>query len=210
MSYIAFFRSEKWTLATDDVVITQSEIPLLSTATALVEKIEALGKEETFRIQAAVEKACQEARSQGYEEGLNAAKAQTAVSLANALEGMTQQIATDRQNLHHALETLTMLIVKLVLADLPSKTVLGGLVRRALKSVSGEASVLVKVHPEMIEPIQAALAEFSSPHSMTFEGDASLDILGCSVVTPTGHLLAGLEEQLTLVNAALRNAHAKS
>ena len=205
MSYFALYRSERWSvnLDTTHIHVPARQVPALQDALALAQQVDQIADAERQRIELAVQQGREAGHAEGRAQGLAAAHGEAMDALTEVLNALANDSERERVELRHALATLTTLAVRRVLAELPPAASLQALVERALDQVLPDAPVRVCLHPEALPKVERALQRLPRPAPLTLEADEHLDPWGCELHTPSGRLLAGLEDQLKSVQDSL-------
>lgn len=209
MSYLALYRSSRWTVTVDDdaLHLPAAELPALAQALDLARHVEGVAEAETARVQAAIDEGRAEGRREGRSAGLAEARAEALEKWTETLAQLQGIAEQERHELRQALAEISLLVVRRVLAELPPEQVLRGLVQRAIEQTEDRRALSVKVHPDVHH-----LLTTPRPHApwadtpVEFIADPALGPWACEVSTPTGRLLAGLEDQLARVQDSLSEA----
>jgi type III secretion protein L len=107
---------------------------------------------------------------------------------------------------------LAVAIVARIAPKLDAKKLVPALVAEAVREVSAEQFLQIRVHPDAKASVEAELDDIrrSIPGVADVQvvADATLDPLGCVLASDAGKVEAGLTEQLSALRAALRNVEA--
>jgi flagellar biosynthesis/type III secretory pathway protein FliH len=205
MSYLALYRSERWGINLDaaNTHIPALQVPVLCDALALARQVDQIADDAQRRIDHAVVQGREAGYADGHAQGLEAAHGEAMDALTEVLNALAIDSDNERLELRHALAALTTLAVRRVLSELPPAASLQALVERALDQVLPDVPVRVGLHPEALPKVAAALQRLPRQGPLTLEADEHLDPWGCEVHTPTGRLLAGLDDQMKSVQESL-------
>lgn len=209
MSYLLAFANERWTVATDRCVIPAGEVPVFQDALALVAHVETIADSEAQRVQDAVEAGYRDGFEQGRQAGQAQAQRDAADTLSQVVARITQQAQAEHVKLHGAVTDVIGVVLRMVMAALPPAQLMSSLIARALQSVDPEVPVTVVLHPDIAVHVRDTLLAMDRT-KMVVESNIDMDLFGCEVMTPTGRLLAGLEDQLAAVQSTMREARVKS
>lgn len=157
----------------------------------------------------------EEARQQGYQDGLTAGEAkleQASRALSDALAEIQHLresvLINSRQDMLNLVMTIAEQLVQQELT-LKADAILP-VVERALKSAVRSENMRVKVHPGDLETVTEHkplfLASVSGLTAISFEADASMTPGGCKIESDLGEVDATLETQLEEIRSALADA----
>jgi flagellar assembly protein FliH len=156
------------------------------------------------------------AREAGYESGYRDGSREARAALAEAL-ALVQQVAAEgvaiRNDLLRRSEREMVEMVIAALRSILGDRAAGGpeiavhTVRHALERAGAQNVVRVRVHPDQVQPVLAALAEDASqPPAFEVAGDGAVGIGGCIVDTTHGRVDARLDVQLDAIARLLHDA----
>ncbi len=157
-----------------------------------------------------------DARESGYRRGLEAGAAEARSELALAL-ALVQRAAAASKATHDALlrgaerEAVELVIdaARQVIGDAVERdpALVVSVVRRALERAGALNVVRIRLHPQDVEVVQAALRESRGP-AVAFEviADGIVTVGGCIVDTEAGRIDARLDVQLEQIAQALLQA----
>ena len=204
MSYLlTLHRDTELTLATSDALVPAAQLVPLQDAFALAEHLSELLASQRQRLAEAEAEARARGEQAGHAAGVQAARAEGAQALAVALAQLAQEQATQREELREALLLLAGAMVRRMTAALAPPEVLAALAERAFEHVVPQQPVRLRLPPEQVEPVRAALAARDLAMPVHCTGDAQLQGLQCVVESQAGVLLAGLDEVLARTTDAL-------
>jgi type III secretion protein L len=196
MSFLAIHRTRHTSLATDRPWLNPDEWTACDSAVAMLERLHELHASQSARLAAEVA----QARTDGFAVGRSEALRSTGDTLVAAWQQAAEQAQVDAQALRDAVVALSLQIVQRIAADLAPHEVVAALAQRAAEERMPDQAAIVRVHPDVLDAVQARLE--TSP-ALTVRADPSLSPLDCVFETPTGQLLAGLSTQLDRVAQAL-------
>lgn len=205
MSYLALYRSSRWGISmhAEEARIPAAELPALLGSLALAQQVEQIATDEIARVEEARVQGRTAGHAQGHAEGLAAAHLEAMDALSEVLHALSLDSERERSELRQALAALTTLALRRVLGELPPEASLQALVSKALDQTLPEAPVVVRLHPQALARVASALQKMPRSGPMLLEADEHLDLWGCELHTPTGRLLAGLDDQLRSVQQTL-------
>jgi flagellar biosynthesis/type III secretory pathway protein FliH len=142
--------------------------------------------ERDARLQAMAER--ETARQEGFAQGLAEAAevtAQAARSAQDMLDDLARQLP----------EFATHVVIEMLGQMGPVKT-LASAARRATRALGEDTVIICKVHPDLADRLQAALADEPETARLQIRPDASQDVLGCRLETATTSVDLSLDRQI--------------
>jgi flagellar biosynthesis/type III secretory pathway protein FliH len=107
---------------------------------------------------------------------------------------------------------LALAVVARIAPRLGTSTVVPALIEEALSALQAERYVVIRVHPEVEAAVTAELGRWRSLQPMAasvqIATDSRLEPFGLVIESEAGRLCAGLPEQLSALEARLRQSSA--
>lgn len=224
--YVLVHRHDKLSLATHQLLLSPEEAPAFADAVTLAEALSSLHASEQARVAAAQQAGHAAGLARGRAEGQAQALQKVAQDLAGCLQRLERGTQAETAALQDSVVALALLVVRRVAADLGPETVLLALARRAFDHLAssgprpahavrtegspslGDADAgpalqgcTLRLNPDLLAALRQPLAQLAP--GVRLLADDSLEPMDCVLDTPGGRLLAGLETQLTRVQAGL-------
>lgn len=168
----------------------------------LVERVNELYAEAEREVASARE----EGQAAGFAEGLARAQQQMAekLTLLNERRARVLAEATGR------ITDLACAIVARIAPGFDAASVVPPLVMQAVEAAQAEQFLLIRVHPEVRQSVEAGLGAVRQAHPavgvIELVDDESLDRLSCVVVSEAGEVRAGIAQQIEAIRTALAGA----
>ncbi|MGY0633272.1 FliH/SctL family protein [Luteimonas sp. A478] len=157
-----------------------------------------------------VAKAREEGHSAGFSEGLARAQQQMTGKMAELNERRARVLAEAAGRI----TDLACAIVARIAPGFDALTVVPPLVMQAVEAAQAEQFLLIRVHPDVRERVEAGLGAVRQAHPavgvIELVADESLDPLSCVVVSEAGEVRAGVTQQIEAIRAALAGAAAEA
>jgi type III secretion protein L len=167
------------------------------------------------RAEACVRDAENDARTIGTkakDDGFAAGRAEGLRDVAATLLRVQQDGAALLAREESRIVELAVAIVARIAPRLDAKKLVPALVAEAVREVSAEQFLQVRVHPDAKASVDAELDDIRRAipgvADVQVVADATLDPLGCVLASDAGKVEAGMTEQLAALRAALRNVDA--
>lgn len=147
-------------------------------------------------------------RTRAHAEGLAAGRreglAQVAAELLRVQVGTRALLARE----HARVADLACAIVARIAPRLDSSALVAALVEEAVREIHAEHYLQVHVHPDAVAAVEAGIDVLREAHpgleQVVVVADAELDPRGCVLVSESGKVEAGLDEQLAALRIALQ------
>jgi len=203
--FMLWQRQQPVATGSDRRVFRASELPLLQDAEslrdALAEALATQGERESL--------AFAQARQAGHAEGLAAGHADAAQASARALLAVQARHAEALGELRSHLATLALNVVQRLIGDWPEPQRLAALAETAARDMVPCEDPVLRVRPELVTSVRAALEARTDGVPISVRGDADLPAGGCRLETTLGSVDASLDSQLVSLRALwLRPAQA--
>ena len=190
----------QYALAISGKVIRRDAWTALGSASSLLDRAEAIQRGAREEVDAA--------RASAHREGVEAGR----------IEGLAQ-VADELVRVHHEARLFATREGARI-ADLACAVVariaprmaglVPALVVEAVRELQAEQFLIVRVHPDQVLAVEAEIAELRGLQPAVAQiqviADAELSAQGCVLVSESGKIEAGLEEQLAALHVALRRA----
>lgn len=151
---------------------------------------------------AEVARAMDAARVAGEAEGRAAAERAVAAEHGGRLFALELAAAEERSAARAEAPRLALAMVRRVAAELGDADVVAAIAARVLSEQRPTADATVRVAPSAVAAVRRRLGE-----AVVVIGDPSLRPTDCSVETPLGRTIAGLDVQLAQLERALKEHH---
>jgi len=200
MSFVLWQRGGQTGIASTRLVLRAAEVPLLTEAQALRDRLEALHTEQAQRVETASELARERGHALGLEQGVLAARDEVAASLM-ALARSTEQ---ERMHVRGQVATLALQVARKLIGRLADDERLLALADTAARNMLPGSSLTLVVHPSHADALQARLTamarhagENGAPASVfELRADAACALDSCRIETEFGSVDASLNAQL--------------
>lgn len=210
MSFVAVFRAEHTSLATDQAWLSSADWAACDSAHELLLCLERVSQTRATEHAQALAQARAEGLAQGYAQGLEQGRAQAldveAAQLWQAWEHAASKGEADMQALRESLVTLSLQVVQHITEQLAPADVVAALARRASQALLPPRAAVVRVHPQLADAVRDQLQHSSHGATLEVRADARLRWQDCELDSPAGQLLAGVQAQLGRVGAAMQGA----
>lgn len=151
-------------------------------------------------------------RARAHADGLAAGRrdglAQVAAELLRVQVGTRALLARE----HARVADLACAIVARIAPRLDSSALVAALVEEAVREIHAEHYLQVHVHPDAVAAVEAGIDALREAHpgleQVVVVADAELDSRGCVLVSESGKVEAGLDEQLAALRIALQGVDA--
>lgn len=195
MSYVILHADKLRSVASDDALVSATEVEALRDAMALLSEAGRLRDDAEQDIAAARTQARAAGEDEGRADGRALVQAATTETLAK-LHDTAAAVETERRA---DIARLALEVVRRIAGDIGSPSVVAGLVERATLSLTSDAGAVVRVAAPCVEAVRERLA---AREGVTVEADPTLDATDCVIETPLGSTHAGLETQLSALARA--------
>lgn len=201
MSWLLWQADGATRIASPRLVLRAAEVPVLQDAQRLCAELAELQRHEAQRIAAVLETARAEGQAQGREEGLRAAREQSAAALLQ----LAHDAGQERERLRRDTGVLALQVVRKLLGRFAADEVLAALAETAAAEVVPAQPLVLVVHPDQAEAVRARLAAHGvQAAQIEVHGDAACAPDGCRLETEHGCVDAALEAQLARLEQAWR------
>jgi type III secretion protein L len=199
MAQAAIIDHARFELALDARVVRGEVWNDLADARALLDRAEACYRQAGEDATGLAARAREEGFAAGRAEGLRA----VAATLVRVQRDSAALLAREESRI----ADLAIAIVSRIAPRLDPKRLVPALIAEAVREVSAEQFLQVRVHPDSFAPVEAELDEIrkSVPGVADVQvvADATQDPLGCVLASEAGKVEAGIAEQLAAIRAAL-------
>ena len=146
------------------------------------------------------------AHAEGMISGRREGLAQVAAELLRVQAGSRALLARE----HARIADLACAVVARIAPRLEASALVAALVEEAVREIQAEHYLQVHVHPDALAAVEAERDALREAHpgleQIVVVADAELDVRGCVLVSESGKIEAGLEEQLAALRIALRGS----
>jgi type III secretion system HrpE/YscL family protein len=200
MSFVLWQRGRDTGIASTRLVLRAAEVPLLTDAQAVRDRLESLCTEQAQRVQAACDEARERGHALGLEQGALAARDEVAASLVSLARTAEQE----RARLRSQVAALALQVARKLIGQLADDERLLALADTAAREVLPGSAFTLVVHPSQSDGLRARLAamarhagEIGEP-APTFElrSDPACAPDSCRIETEFGSIDASLNAQL--------------
>jgi flagellar biosynthesis/type III secretory pathway protein FliH len=202
MSFVLWQRGGDTGIASSRLVMRAAEVPLLSDAATLRDRLQALHDGEIERVDAACEEARARGHAQGLEQGMHAARDEIA-ALLTQLNGAAQH---ERDRLRTQVGALALHVARKLIGDLAADERLLALAETAARDALPGAALTLVVHPDQADAVRARLARRDASAdgtpSLELRSDPTCALDACRIDTDLGSVDASLDAQLARLAAA--------
>ena len=153
-------------------------------------------------LNAATDKAVEQARAEGYEAG----RSQGAAEAAALITQTTGQIEHYYAGLDQKLTDLSLQIIRRIFSDFDDSDLVARCAANALREVRDDMAVIIRVAPEQLAGVETALADIAVDEQsriQRIEADPGLSATQCLFVSPAAVIDVGLDSQLDSLRSAL-------
>jgi type III secretion protein L len=189
-------------LLSERKVLKEAEYAALLDASAVVEA----ARQEARRIEQQAQRQAEDSRRQGYEHGLEAARAEYAGQLVGEALAAQRQL----QALRSAMAQIVARAVQQFLANADPAALLETALRRVDSLVRHEPFVTLRVSPQQEADVRTALQHIGSElpwaSALAVVADPALPTQACVLQTPAGTLQIGVDAQLEAFRAAVERS----
>jgi type III secretion protein L len=202
MAQAAVIDHARFELALDGRVVRGEAWNDLADTRALLDRAEACYRQARDDAGAIAERARQDGFAAGRAEGLR----DIAATLLRVQRDGAALLAREETRI----VDLAVAIVARIVPRIDAGELVPALIAEAVREVSAEQFLQVRVHPDAYAAVEAELDEIrkSLPGIADVQvvADAALDPLGCVLASEAGKVEAGIVEQLAAIRAALKSA----
>ena len=202
MSFVLWQRGGDTGIASSRLVMRAAEVPLLSDAATLRDRLQALHDGETERVDAACEEARSRGHAQGLEQGVHAARDEIAALLTQ----LNSAAHLERDRLRTQVGALALHVARKLIGDLAADERLLALAETAARDALPGASLTLVVHPDQADAVRARLARRDASAdgtpSLELRSDPTCAVDACRIDTELGSVDASLDAQLARLAAA--------
>jgi type III secretion protein L len=199
MALGTLLKTPDWQLRANSPLIKARDYAALVEANMLIQHLER--EAERAREQAAQELI--EARHQGYEKGLELAKAE----MAQKIVEISAQASVTFASVQTKIVSTVMNVVQAVLSDIEPHTYYRKVLSRVSRVIRQEPFVTLRVAVDNVNVARQAIKEFTTEAGVTgfieIRADPTLHGISCIIESESGVIEANLESQLQSVRAAL-------
>lgn len=180
-------------------VLRAAEVPLLTDAQALRDRLD-----ELCRAQAQyVAEAAAQARHDGHAQGVAAGHREVADRQAVALSALADASAREREQMRNEVGTLALQVVRKLLGQFADESVLVALAAAAAADVLPAQTLTLVVHPDRCDTVREQLAAGTvATLRCEVRADPSIARSGCRLETEHGSVDVSLDAQLARLAAA--------
>ena len=146
------------------------------------------------------------AHAEGIVSGRREGLAQMASELLRVQAGTRALLARE----HARIADLACAVVARIAPRLEASSLVAALVEEAVREIQAEHYLQVHVHPDALAAVEAERDALRETHpgleQIVVVADAELDVRGCVLISESGKIEAGLDEQLAALRMALRSS----
>jgi flagellar biosynthesis/type III secretory pathway protein FliH len=146
------------------------------------------------------------AHAEGIVSGRREGLAQVASELLRVQAGTRALLARE----HARIADLACAVVARIAPRLEASSLVAALVEEAVREIQAEHYLQVHVHPDALAAVEAERDALREAHpgleQIVVVADAELDVRGCVLISESGKIEAGLDEQLAALRMALRSS----
>jgi flagellar biosynthesis/type III secretory pathway protein FliH len=199
MAHAAIIEPATPLLVLDGPVIRREDWVRLGDVHALLEAAAQIRQRAQDELDDERRRAHAEGLAAGRREGL----AQVATELLRVQVGTRALLARE----HARVADLACAVVARIAPRLDAPALVAALVEEAVSEIHAEHYLQVHVHPDAVAAVESDLDALRAAHpgleQVVVVADAELDPRGCVLVSESGKVEAGLDEQLAALRAAL-------
>jgi len=205
MTYLLWQRTGDVRIASPRKVLRASEVPLLTDALALRQRVQALHDEQAT----AVDTARAEARAAGHAQGLEEGRRAARDDIAGSLNDLAVAASRRQHEMRAQVAALALEVVRKLMGRFAAPELLVALADTAAREMLPAQTWVLSVHPDRIDAVRAqlsALAADPANEALPFElrADASCEPDACRIETELGSVDASLDAQLQRLSQAWR------
>jgi flagellar biosynthesis/type III secretory pathway protein FliH len=201
MSFVLWQRGRDTGIASNRLVLRAAEVPLLTDAQAVRDRLEALRTEQAQRIESACEQARERGHALGLEQGVLAARDNVAASLV----ALAQAAEHERIRVRAQAATLALQVARKLIGQLADDERLLALADTAARDMLPGSTLTLVIHPAHADALRArlsAMARHASeggtlPPAFELRADPACALDSCRIETEFGSVDASLEAQLS-------------
>lgn len=199
MAHAAIIEPATPLLVLDGPVIRREDWARLGDVHALLDAAAQIRQRAQDELDAERRRAHAEGLAAGRREGL----AQVATELLRVQVGTRALLARE----HARVADLACAVVARIAPRLDASALVAALVEEAVREIHADHYLQVHVHPDAVAAVEADLDALRAAHpgleQVVVVADAELDARGCVLVSESGKVEAGLDEQLAALRIAL-------
>lgn len=204
MNLLTLINEEGILLASGKRVFNASETGALTSSVDTANQLVKTLAESELKIEQAV----QAGREKGYKDGRIAGLEDARNTLATQLIKLNERAEDLVNEQRQESVRLALLIVRKITEGLAPEQTLAALATSAAKECIDESNLTLKVHPDRLEAVRAALDSQSHDNAgrksfSDIVADASLDIDDCIIDSKLGAIVADLNTQLNVLEISL-------
>lgn len=177
---------------------------LLSEARINADKIIAQARKKAEEIIKAAEIDYETEKQKGYHDGIQTAKQE----MADRISTLAIKTSQYYSNLEENITTLVMNTVRKVIGGIDKNELISGLVKSALAVMKSQKQITLKVAPVQVDSLNERISEiiqnYPQINSIEVQGDGRLSPGQLVIESPIGIVDAGIETQLTSIEAAFK------
>ncbi len=200
MTFLVWQRGEKVSVASPRRVLRAAEVPVLSEAVSLCERLGHLHRGEHERI----DEAERDAARQGFERGLAEGRCAARDELAAALLATSASVEGERSRWRREVAELALQVVRKMLGAMPEDELLAALADTAARDAIPDQPAVLLVHPDLCDDVRRHLeareggdaSSASVAPRLEVRGDPACARATCRLETVHGSVDASLDEQL--------------
>jgi type III secretion system HrpE/YscL family protein len=200
MSFVLWQRGRDTGIASTRLVLRAAEVPLLTDAQALRDRLEALCAEQSQRVDAA----CEEARERGHALGLEQGMAAGRDEIAAGLAGLVRTADQERIKLRSQVAALALQVARKLMGELADDERLLALADTAARDLVPGSTLTLVVHPSHVDAMRTRLSamarhagERGAPApAFELRADPTCAPDACRIETEFGSVDASLNAQL--------------
>lgn len=202
MSFLTLVRGKDASIATDRWVLAPGELQDCERAAQLLAQLQQIHAQT----QATLDAEREAARREGLEAGRAEALARIEAQWGAAWDHAAREARHTDEQLRDAVVGLALQVVRRIASHEGPAATVAALARAALADMAPEGPVVLFVHPEVHEAVQATARSrgFAGGAPLEVRADEALGPFDCVFQTPTGELIASLDTQLARVQTGLQ------
>ncbi|HEV2682289.1 MAG TPA: FliH/SctL family protein [Rhodanobacter sp.] len=195
---------DRFQLYLDAGIVPAAAWSSLADAQAMVDQANALLRQ--------VETDVAQVRDQARAEGLQQGRELGVRDFAAALHALTEARAAATEDLRRRAGDIAIGVVRHIAPAIGAERLVASLVAEAMQKLVFEPHLLVRVHPDAVEPARAEVAALGAAAAPDTEiiGDPELDRFDCIIESAGGMVRAGFNEQLDQARVILAAAEQTS
>lgn len=196
---VAVFEHRAFERSLSARVLKPQHVAGLEELDMLLERVNALHGE----VEAGIAQAREAGQAEGFAEGLRRAQQQ----MTEQLTALNERRARALAEATGRIAELACAIVARIAPGFDAASVVPPLVMQAVEAAQAEQFLLIRVHPDVRNSVQAGLGAVRQAHPavgmIELVDDESLDPLSCVVVSEAGEVRAGVAQQIEAIRVAL-------